>query len=160
MTRATSYLLAAVLIPATSVIGEPRQGRLEGVWQAVEVIHGGSSFVIKPGRNLTIFAARHYSRIDVQTDGPRPILPDAATASAEELRQVWGPVVAEAGTYELADNLITLRPILAKNPAAMAPGVSMVYSYKLEGKTLVLTAQRDLHGPVENPLVVKLVRVD
>jgi hypothetical protein len=77
------------------------------------------------------------------------------------LREVWGPVVAEAGTYELTgDNLITLRPIVAKNPAAMAPGVSIVYSYELEGNTLTLIAQRDLNGPVANPFTVKLVRIE
>jgi len=87
-------------------------------------------------------------------------LTNPGSASAEELRQVWGPVVAEAGTYELTGNLITMRPVVAKNPAAMAPDVSIVYSYKLEGNTLTLVAQRDLHGPVSSPLIVKLVRID
>ena len=154
------WLFGMALIPDIAVFGQSKRSPLEGVWQAVEVTYGAQAIAIKPGLNLTIFAARHYSRIDVHTEKPRPVLANAATASAEQLREVWGPLVAEAGTYELTDNLMTLRPIVAKNPAAMAPGISIVYSYKLEGDMLTLTAQRDINGPVANPLIVKLVRFE
>ena len=50
--------------------------------------------------NLTIIAPRHYARVEVQSDGPRPIPADISKATADELRAVWGPFVAEAGTYE------------------------------------------------------------
>lgn len=40
-----------------------------------------------------------------------------------------------------------------------SPGVSIVYAYKLQGGTLTLIAQRDLHGPVTSTLIVQLVRV-
>ena len=156
------WLLSVALISATSALGQPKRGLLDGVWQAVEVTHNGPGgpVTFKPGPNLTIFSGEHYSRIDVQTDKPRPVLANPASATAEELREVWGPLVAEAGTYELADNRITLRPLIAKNPAAMAPNVSIVYSYKLEGDSLTLTAQRDRNGPVANPFTVKLSRIE
>jgi hypothetical protein len=154
-------LFGMALIPAMTALGQTKRGPFEGVWQAVEVtLSGARAMTVKPGANLTIFAGKHYSRIEVHTDKPRPVLANPASATAEELREAWGPFVAEAGTYEVADNLITLRPIVAKNPAAMAPGVTMVYSYKLEGDTLRLTAQRDRNGPVANPFTVKLVRVE
>ena len=152
-------LMAAVLIPITCVAVEPPKVPLDGVWQAVEVTHGAPAVTIKPGPNLAIFSGRFYSRIDVQTQAPRPVLADVRAATADELRQVWGPVVAEAGTFELTANLITFRPSVAKNPAAMSADVSLVYAYQLDGGTLTLTAQRDLHGPVASALVVKLVRV-
>jgi hypothetical protein len=119
------------------------------VWQAV-----------KPGPNLTIFAGKHYSRIDVQTEKSRPALENIANATADQLREVWGPLVAEGGTYELTDNAISLRPTVAKNPAAMVPGVTIIYLYKLEGDTLTLTAQRDRSGPVGSPATVKLMRIE
>jgi len=87
------------------------------------------------------------------------VLTNPRTATAEELRQVWGPVVAEAGTFELKDDLIILRPTISKNPAAMAPDVSIIYAYKLDDGTLTLIAQQDLHGPVTSTLIVKLLRV-
>jgi hypothetical protein len=134
---------------------------LEGVWQAVQVTHGGpQAITIKPGPNLTIFSAKHYSRIDVQTDRPRPLVANPSAASAQELRESWGPLVAEGGTYERSDDRITLRPVVSKNPAAMAPGVTIVYTYKLEGDTLTLTAQTDRNGLVANPFTVKLVRIE
>jgi hypothetical protein len=155
------WLFGIALIPAMSALGQAKRGSFEGVWQAIQVTRSGpQAFTIKPGPNLTIFAGRHYSRIDVQTEKPRPVLANPASATAEELREVWGPLVAEAGIFELTDNLITLRPIVSKNPAAMAPDVTIVYSYKLEGNSLTLTAQRDRNGPIANPVTVKLVRVE
>src|SRR5207248_1500342 len=99
-------------------------------------------------------------RVDVHTEKARPVLADVRTATAEQLREVWSPFVAEAGTYEITDNLLTLRPTVSKNPAAMAPGVSMVYSYKLEGNALTLTAKQDRNGPVAHPAIVKLMRIE
>jgi hypothetical protein len=77
---------------------------IQGVWRIVEATITGPgartiAFAERP--NLTIITAKHYSRVEVQTDGPRPILTDVARASADELRAAWGPVVSEAGTYEL-----------------------------------------------------------
>ena len=83
----------------------------------------------EPRPNLMIVSGRHYCRVEVQAEQPRPALADAAKASADELRAVWGPFVGEAGTYEVTGgNVITMRPIAAKNPAAMAPGAFITYS--------------------------------
>ena len=42
----------------------------------------------------------------------------------------------------------------------MAPGVAIVYSFKMEGDKVTLKAQRDLNGPVASPVTVVLARVD
>jgi len=64
-----SCLWAAAFIPAA--IGQSARGPIEGVWRAVEVTHGPAPGVtIKPGPNLAILTARHYSRVDVQTEKP------------------------------------------------------------------------------------------
>jgi hypothetical protein len=155
------WLFGMALIPAMNALGQAKQGSFEGVWQAVQVTLGGpQALTVKPGPNLTIFSARHYSRIEVHTEKARRVVANPVTATAEELREIWGPFVAEGGTYELTDNLIIMHPIVAKNPAAMAPDVTLVYSYKLEDETLTVTAQRDRNGPVANPLTVKLVRIE
>jgi hypothetical protein len=157
-----SLLLGTALIPVVSALGQTKRAPLDGVWQAVEVTYDGPAgpITVKPGPNLTIFSGTHYSRIDVQTDKPRPVLENPSDATADELRQTWGPLVAEPGTYEIADNKMTLRPIVAKNPAAMAPNVALVYSYKLEADTLTVTAQRDRNGRVAHPFTVKLVKIE
>jgi len=141
-----------------------RTSSIQGVWRAVEAkISGPGARTIPFGErpNLTIITAKHYSRVEVQADGPRPILPDVAKATADELRAAWGPFVSEAGTYEVtAGNLITMRPVASKNPAVMGPGVFITYSFTLDGDTLTLTQQRNQNGPFANPFTLKLVRVE
>ena len=160
-------LLAALtvsLLASQDGMAQSTRGPVQGVWRIVEVTITGPnartmSFAERP--NLTIISSKHYSRVEVQADGPRPMLPDAAKASADELRAVWGPFVSEAGTYEVTPgNVITMRPIASKNPAVMGPGVFISYSYKLEGDTLSLTQQRNQNGPFANPFTLKLVRVE
>src|SRR5258705_13754147 len=147
------------------MVAQSKRGSIQGVWQAVEVPitgPGARTIVIpEPRRNLTIITARHYSRVEDQAERPRPIPADMTKATADELRAVWGPFVGEAGTYELIDGgVITMHPLVAKNPAAMAPGASITYSYKVNGDTLWVTQQRNQNGPFANPVTVKVVRVE
>jgi hypothetical protein len=156
--------LSIGLLTSQGAGAQPAPDAIQGVWRAVEIVIAGPAartipFAERP--NLTIITARHYSRVEVQADGPRPILADVAKASADELRAVWGPFVSEAGTYEvIPGSLVTMRPIASKNPAVMGPGVFITYSYKLDGNTLSLTQQRNQNGPFANPFTLKLVRVE
>ena len=156
--------LSAGLLASHGVAAQSTPASLQGAWRIVEATTSGAgartiAFGDRP--NLTIITAKHYSRVEVQADGPRPILADVAKATADELRAVWGPVVSEAGTYEVAaGNLITMRPIASKNPAVMGAGVFITYAYTLDGDTLSLTQQRNQNGPFANPFSLKLVRVE
>jgi hypothetical protein len=156
--------LSVALASSQGMAAQSTRGSIQGVWRVVEAVISGPgartiAFAERP--NLTIFTAGHYSRSEVQADGPRPVLADVAGATADELRAVWGPFVGEAGTYEVTPgNLITMRPIASKNPAVMGPGVFITYSYKLDGDTLSLTQQRNQNGPFANPFTLKLVRVE
>jgi hypothetical protein len=156
--------LSAGLLTSQGTAAQSPRESIRGVWRIVEATITGPgartiAFTDRP--NLTIITARHYSRVEVQADGPRPVLADVAKASADELRAVWGPFVGEAGTYEVTpDSFITMRPVASKNPAVMGPGVFITYSYKLNGDTLSLTQQRNQNGPFTNPFTLKLVRVE
>ena len=102
----------------------------------------------RPEATLAIFHGRHYSRVEVHAEQPRPLLADQATASADQLRAVWGPFVGEAGTFEVSGNdMITMQATVAKNPAAMTTGASSVYTYRREGDLLTLTQVRTPAGP-------------
>ena len=160
-------LLTVLIVGLLSSPGSAQQSTresIEGVWRVVEAAITGPgartiTFAERP--NLTIITARHYSRVEVQADGPRPILADVAKASADELRAVWGPFVSEAGTYEVTPGgAVTMRPLASKNPAVMGPGVFITYAYRLDGDTLSLTQQRNQNGPFPNPFTLKLVRVE
>ena len=110
-----------------------------------------------PTATLAIFHGRHYSRVEVHAEQPRPLLGNPADASADQLRAVWGPFVAEAGTFEVSgSDVITMRATVAKNPAAMRDGASSVYSYRRQGDTLTLTEVRTPAGPSALAVTVTL----
>ena len=158
-------LLSVTLLSGVEIAGQSTRGSLQGVWQTVEVTLTGPGArtitIPEPRPNLLIVTARHYSRVEDQAERPRPIPADLTKATADELRALWGPFVGEAGTYETTGgNMITMRPLVAKNPAAMGPGAFIVYSYKLEGDTIWVTQQRNQNGPFPNPATIKSVRVE
>ena len=164
MKRPVLVLLIAGLLVSECIAREPKPSSLQGVWQAVEVTIPGpvrrTITIPEPRPNLTTITARHYSRVQVEAEGVRPAVADVTKASADDLRAAWGPFYAEAGTYELNGNVITLTPVAAKNPAAMTPGAYTTWSFIMEGNTLKVTAVRNQNGPVANPPTITLVRVD
>src|SRR5262245_61004585 len=165
MTKRQLLTLVGVgLLAAPAVKAQTKTESIQGVWQVVEVKMTGpnpSTIAIpEPRPNLAIITARHYTRVQVEAVGPRPVIADVAKANADELRAAWGPFVAEAGTYEIKGNLITMRPLAAKNPAAMTHGAYTTWSFKLTGDTLLVTAEGNQNGPVANPVTVKAVRVE
>lgn len=155
----SSALLVATVVKLTA--GAP-EAALEGVWRTVEVVvQSPTPQTFKPGATLAMFHGRHYSRVEVHAEGPRPILKDPSAASADELRAAWGPFVGEAGTFEVSGkNLVTMQATVAKNPAAMTNGATSVYTYQRSGDTLTLTQVRTHVGPVSVPVTIKLVRVE
>ena len=156
-------LSAALLATTVSrVTASDSQAAFEGVWRTVEVVvPGPTPQTFRTPATLAIFHGKHYSRVEVHLEGARPALKDPATASADELRAVWGPFVAEAGTFEVtAKNVVTMQATVAKNPAAMTNGATSVYTYQRSGDTLILTQVRTPSGPVPAPVTIKLMRVE
>jgi hypothetical protein len=142
--------------------GRWQPATIAGVWKVVEVEAGaaGAGTVYHPQTGLVIITAKYYSRTEQHTEGPRPTLANNATATADELRAVWGPFQGEAGQYELAGDRITMRPMVAKNPAAMAPGAYSVSAYKVTGNTLTVHLLSSERGPVSTPVTIKLMRLE
>jgi hypothetical protein len=161
--RLLLVLLGAGLLTRVGAEAQTKSASIEGVWQVVEVKMSGptaSTITIpEPRPNLAILTATHYARVQVDAER-RPVIADVANATADQLRAAWGPFVGEGGTYEISGKTITMRPIAAKNPAAMMPGAFTTWSFTLTGNTLVITAEGNQNGPVVNPVTVKAVRVE
>jgi len=164
MTRLLIALASLTLLTGHDVAAQSKPASIQGVWQAVEVTMTGPAArtisIPEPRPNLVMLSAKHYCRVSVEAEQPRPILADAAKATADELRAVWGPFAAEAGTYEVSGNTITMRPFAAKNPGAMTAGAYVTYSFTLDGNTLLITYLRNQNGPIANPATIKAVRVE
>jgi Lipocalin-like domain len=134
------------------IVSAAADNPLEGVWQVMDV--GG-----QPAAGVYIFSSKHYSMMFVMTD--RPQIDDTSKATADELRAMWGPMAANAGTYEVSSNLVTIRPIVAKIPVVMKPGANEVYAFHVEGNTLSLTQQRYARGvAVQNGATTRLMHVE
>ena len=93
-------LVSVAVLTATGLAGQfEAEQPLQGVWQTAEVTLSGPDArtiaIPEPRPNLMIVTARHYSRVEVQAEGPRPMLADAAKAGADELRAVFSDVSAK-----------------------------------------------------------------
>lgn len=154
--------LSLVLLTTNGPARLAAQSSLQGVWRMTEVALSApeARTISNPQPNLLIVTARHYSRTELHTDAPRPLLENNSTASAEQLRAVWGPFIAEAGTYEISGATLTLHPEVAKNPAAMGAGAYTSNTFRVVADTLWVTSVRDQKGPVAQPVQVRFVRVE
>jgi hypothetical protein len=70
------------------------------------------------------------------------------------------PSVANAGTYEVLGNIVTLHAIVAKNPRAQAEKNFTKLTFKFDGDNLLLTQVETEVGQIPNPVVSKYVRVE
>jgi hypothetical protein len=114
----------------------------------------------QPGQAaLYLFTPTRYSMVLAATD--RPDIADMSKATADELRAMWGPLLANAGTYEVSGDLITIHPLVAKIPVVMKPGANEVYRFRIEGKTLTLRQVRNARGvAVDSAPTFKFVRAE
>jgi hypothetical protein len=162
---AVAGLMALVGAPLLSQSRAASQETIQGVWRVTEVTTTGpnASTNKSPQPSLYIFTPKHYSLMRVNGTTARPDLPQdqMAKATAAQLLAVYGTALsAQSGTYELAGGKLTTRPVVAKNTFGMAPGASFTASYKLDGKTLTITSERNPAGPIENPTTWKLTRIE
>jgi hypothetical protein len=137
---------------------------LTGAWRVTKVQTTGANArtTSDPQPGLYLFTGSHYSIINVNSDGPRPDLPeDTSKAAAAQLLASWGPFTANSGTYEIKGDTVTFHPIVAKNPALMASHTALPRSFKIEGKTLTLITLTSPGGSSPtNPATVTLTRVE
>ena|SRR5687768_11408512 len=169
---AIKLIVVAAVLTLSGVVGLAQsKPSIQGVWRKAEVtvtnpsqapnaLPKGTHTDVQPG--VLIFTAKHYSVINDTGGKPRPKTPFKVQGkpTAEEMQTQWGPFQANAGTYELTGTSLTLRPIVAKNPALQGGGVSR-YNVKHDGNNLWLTqVEVSTVGKVENQPVVKYTRVE
>jgi hypothetical protein len=143
-------IVGLILLAGAFVTAFAADSPLVGAWQ----IDSGQSSQTA----LYLFTPTRYSMVLAATN--RPDIADTSKATADELRALWGPLVANAGTYEISGDLITIHPLVAKIPVVMKPGASEVYQFRIEGKTLTLRQVRNARGVAVDPATFKFVRVE
>jgi hypothetical protein len=143
---------------------------IRGVWRVVEVTTAGpnASINASPQPGLFIFTEKHYSIMRDTSPGVRPSVSDPANITASEALAVFGPFMAQSGTYELAGETLRVTPMVAKVPPANGKyGASNTWSVRLHADALWLTPTDGLRerltgsrATIANPTTVKLLRVE
>jgi Lipocalin-like domain len=144
--KATPLVIIAFILGASgAVFAQSKATPLAGAWRIIYSQFTGPNgrTTNNPQPGLYLFTANYYSNMAVTSDKPRPALAnDASKASAAELNATWGKFTANSGTYEIRGDMLTIHPIVAKNPNVMASGSVTTLSFKIEGTTLTLRADR------------------
>jgi hypothetical protein len=144
-----AFIGMSVLVGLRVSIVGAADNPLQGAWQVTNA--NGMT-------GIFIFSAKHYSMMAASTE--RPDITDLSKATADEVRALYGPMIGNAGAYEISGNQLTIRPVVAKIPAVMKPGAYEVYEFKIEGDSMTLTQRRNVRGPAEKGSVWTLTRVE
>lgn len=156
---ALGLLIAAVM----TVSAFAQKKGLEGAWQLAEItVTGEGGFTMKVTQpSVYIFTKKHYSKIYIGSDKPRPVLDDYSKATQEQLLAIFvDGFDANAGTYEVAGGKLTTHPIVAKSPSDMKEGTWSTYLMKISGNTITLTPESSNIGPSKKSVTFKLTRVE
>lgn len=139
---------------------------LQGAWRVTEVVVTGANAATNknPQPGLYVFTKQHYSIVAVNATAPRkdfdaPKDP-ARLTDAEKLArfEVWNPFTANSGTYQVSGNVLTTRPLVAKNPSVMA-GPAGTREFRIEGNTLTLI-QKSAPGQPTSETRITLTRLE
>jgi hypothetical protein len=154
----------ASLALVVTLSAQSKGGSLQGTWQVTEVTTTGpnAATVKSPQPGMYLFTAKHYAILTNQGDKPRPEIANAsqATATADELRAAWGPLTANAGTYEFSGDTLTLKTTIAKSQGNAKAGNWRTFSVKMNGKSLTLVSKANNTGPVANPTTTTFRKLD
>jgi hypothetical protein len=180
LTGGLTAIAVAALMPVLAfqrAFAAQSQGSIQGAWRPVSRtipattnpgdrsdpfahLPIGTQTTLQPG--LLIFTARHYSRTTDTATTPRPTTPEAPSgkATVEDLQARWGPFQATAGTYELSEGALTLRAMVAKNPAEQRSGNFVRLTVRMDGDPLWLTPIENSAGRIAAGVTTEYVRVE
>jgi hypothetical protein len=130
---------------------------LMGVWRVAEARDAsGRDITDRQQRTLFIWTRRHLAIVwsDIVRPHFRPPLSDSQKVA------MWQGFGAQEGTYEFADDTITLHSEIAKSPEAMATGAFQKFRVELLDRVMWLTLVADNTGPLPNQERLRLIRIE
>ena len=136
--------------------------KVAGAWRLDEVKMAGADAKASKfsNPNIYLFTKGLFSIIRVEGDKPRST--DSWTTMTPE--QVIDTYVkqftASGGTYEMKGDTLTMKTTIAKNPGFMARANWISYTVKIDGQTMTLTGTATNEGPIKNPQIMTLTRID
>ena len=155
-----AVVLSAMLlvVPASAQTDAERAGMLEGAWRFVETTNPRTLAVIDNQPGYRLFVDGYFAWVRVNGLRPRP--QPTSTSTTDLLRSVYvDGFLAQAGTYEVRGDTMISRPVVHRDPAAMAEGNFQVWLIRLTGTdTLYVSLVANQAGPVDNVITGMYVR--
>ena len=161
--------LTAILLTACErgERAEHSESPLEGAWSVASIhVTGPDSANATVQPSLFLFGDKHYSMMRVTGTQPRALAATDSATDAEKLA-AYNSFIANTGTYEVADSMLTIHPVVARSPNYMSGG-SDKYHFRVNGDTLWLSNTgadirtrigAQLVGPTATPNATMLVLV-
>ena len=159
-------LLTVVVCTSVTTLAQTKGPSIEGVWQISSfVVTGAEPLNIRKAQpSQIIFTKTHYALVSLggaTARKPVTIKVPGKPTDAEKLAQweMWGPLTAQAGTYQFDGKTLTTRPTVAKNVAVMTTNPPLVRQARLEGNKLTLIEKSAAGQPVAEGTMV-LMRIE
>ena len=135
-----SALLTIMFLVSCLPDAQEKENPLEGVWREIEIMttERGQS-IQNPQPSLYIFTPTHYSMMGTIGEHPRALYKSLDPTNEEKIAafdSFWG----NSGTYEVTGDVLTIRPIVARNPNFMAGGFDK-FRFSVDGDTLSLNLE-------------------
>ena len=94
---------------------------IEGVWKVTEIVVAGqdASNVSSPQPGLIIFTQKYYSVMWVPGNEPRTLFKGENPTNEEKIA-AYDSFIANAGSYEVVDGILTLHPMVSRSPNFMS----------------------------------------
>lgn len=155
-----TFILAISLIFVLSGFAAAQD--VAGAWRLDEATLPGPDGKIAKftNPNIYLFTKGHFSVIRIEGDKPR----STENWTKMNLDQVIDTYIkqftASGGTYEMKAGTLTMKTTIAKNPNIMTRGDWISYAVKINDQTMTLSATVTNEGPLKNPIVMTLTRLD
>jgi hypothetical protein len=134
-----SVSIAALLISvsAASLTAQRQSAKLDGAWQTVrvEVVSPDSTYLPPLRRGLLVISGQYYSQVWGAPE-QSGVQQASQPTTVEQKAARYDAVIANAGTLQVQDTLVTFTPTQAKSPRVI--GTNAVRRYTLRGDTLRL----------------------
>ena len=133
-----------------------------GAWRLDEIKTTGTD--VKSGQfsqpNMYLFTKGHFSIIRIEGDKSRST-DDWGTMTREQVIDTYiKQFAARGGTYEMKGSTLTMKTTIAKSPGFMARANWISHTVKIDGQTMTLTGTATNEGPIKNPQIMTLTRIE
>ena len=155
-----NFVLGISLILVLSGVAAAQN--VAGAWRLDEIkTTGTDAKSVKFSQpNMYLFTKGHFSIIRIEGDKPRST-DDWGTMTREQVIDTFiKQFTASGGTYEMKGSTLTMKTTIAKNPGFMARANWISYTVAINGPTMTLTATATNEGPIKNPQIMTLTRLD